>query len=65
MTDKGGKITHEFSLIKGFTYVAQVVFKCFTHSVNSAEFPNDSVQTLESNEHVVVEADSVVKTQKS
>ncbi|KAF2198107.1 hypothetical protein GQ43DRAFT_474844 [Delitschia confertaspora ATCC 74209] len=47
VTDKGGKITNEFTLIKGFT----------------AEFPEDSVQALESNEHITVEADSEVKTQ--
>ncbi|KAF2245501.1 hypothetical protein BU26DRAFT_568080 [Trematosphaeria pertusa] len=45
--DQGGKVTHEFSLIKGFT----------------AEFPADKVHTLESNDHVTVEADSEVKTQ--
>ncbi|KAF2122350.1 hypothetical protein BDV96DRAFT_640395 [Lophiotrema nucula] len=47
VTDEGGKIINEFSLIKGFT----------------AEFPADKVHTLESNEHVTVEADGEVKTQ--
>ncbi|KAF2816913.1 uncharacterized protein BDZ99DRAFT_456713 [Mytilinidion resinicola] len=47
VTDKGGKITNEFKLIKGFT----------------AEFPADSVSALETNEHITVEADSEVKTQ--
>ncbi|ETS82489.1 hypothetical protein PFICI_04365 [Pestalotiopsis fici W106-1] len=46
--DQGGKITHEYSLIKGF----------------AVEFPKDSVQTLESHEHVkAVEADQEMKTQ--
>ena len=39
------------------------IYDNFTHPINRAEFPDDSVQTLESNEHVNVEADSVVKTQ--
>ncbi|KAF2089609.1 hypothetical protein K490DRAFT_37075, partial [Saccharata proteae CBS 121410] len=47
VTDQGGKITHEFKLIKGFT----------------AEFPDGTVHSMESNEHVTVEADSEVKTQ--
>ncbi|EOD43627.1 peptidase inhibitor i9 [Neofusicoccum parvum] len=47
VTDQGGKVTHEFKLIKGFT----------------AEFPEDAVHSLSTNEHVTVEADQVVKTQ--
>ncbi|KAI4635744.1 uncharacterized protein J4E87_000699 [Alternaria ethzedia] len=47
VTDQGGKITNEFTLIKGF----------------SAEIPDDVVTTLSSNEHVNVEADGEVKTQ--
>ncbi|KAF1942232.1 hypothetical protein EJ02DRAFT_444188 [Clathrospora elynae] len=47
VTDQGGKIVHEFSLIKGFT----------------AEIPDDAISTLESNEHVTVEKDSEVQTQ--
>ncbi|PSN71288.1 hypothetical protein BS50DRAFT_570681 [Corynespora cassiicola Philippines] len=47
VTDQGGKITNEFTLIKGFT----------------AEFPPDKVSALETNEHITVEADSEVKTQ--
>ncbi|KAF2736787.1 hypothetical protein EJ04DRAFT_510890 [Polyplosphaeria fusca] len=47
VTDEGGKIINEFTLIKGFT----------------AEFPADAVHTLETNDHVTVEADSEVKTQ--
>ncbi|KAM0557960.1 hypothetical protein ACHAPJ_005124 [Fusarium lateritium] len=43
--DQGGKITHEYNLIKGF----------------AVEYPSDSVQTLESHEHVkAVEADKEV-----
>ncbi|KAL1860405.1 hypothetical protein VTK73DRAFT_7360 [Phialemonium thermophilum] len=46
--DNGGKIGHEYSLIKGF----------------SVTFPDDAVQTLESHEHVkAVEKDQEVKTQ--
>ncbi|KAI4630875.1 hypothetical protein J4E83_002399 [Alternaria metachromatica] len=45
--EQGGKITNEFTLIKGF----------------SAEIPDDVVTTLSSNEHVNVEADGEVKTQ--
>ncbi|KAF2719303.1 hypothetical protein K431DRAFT_114361 [Polychaeton citri CBS 116435] len=45
--EQGGKVTHEFKLVKGFT----------------AEFPSDSAHTLESNDHINVEADSEVKTQ--
>ncbi|KAB2578070.1 Uncharacterized protein DIS24_g4742 [Lasiodiplodia hormozganensis] len=45
--DQGGKVTHEFKLIKGFT----------------AEFPEGTVHSLATNEHVTVEADQVVKTQ--
>ena len=61
---QGGKITKEFKLIKGFTYVD------FIHSSQrvwlmtcSAEFPEDSTHTLSTNEHIDVEADSEVKTQ--
>ncbi|KAF2193305.1 hypothetical protein K469DRAFT_551842 [Zopfia rhizophila CBS 207.26] len=45
--DQGGKITNEFTLIKAFT----------------VEFPADKVHTLETNDHVTVEPDSVVTTQ--
>ncbi|PVH99737.1 hypothetical protein DM02DRAFT_672470 [Periconia macrospinosa] len=45
--EQGGKITNEFTLIKGFT----------------AEFPEDKVHTLSTNDHITVEADSEVKTQ--
>ncbi|KAJ5317594.1 hypothetical protein N7508_002102 [Penicillium antarcticum] len=46
--DQGGKISHEYSLIKGF----------------AVEFPDSVVNTLESHPHVEnVEADSEVKTQ--
>lgn len=45
-TDQGGKIGHEYTLIKGF----------------SVEFPEDAVQTLESHEHVkAVEKDQEMK----
>ncbi|KAH7133491.1 hypothetical protein EDB81DRAFT_804134 [Dactylonectria macrodidyma] len=46
--EQGGKIEHEYSLIKGF----------------SVSFPQDSITTLESHEHVkAVEADQPVHTQ--
>ncbi|GKU02571.1 peptidase inhibitor i9 [Fusarium langsethiae] len=46
--DQGGKITQEYSLIKGF----------------AVEFPADSIQTLENHEHVkAVEADGEMRTQ--
>ncbi|KAK3721721.1 hypothetical protein LTR37_002886 [Vermiconidia calcicola] len=47
VTDQGGKITHEFKLIKGFT----------------ADMPDDKVSTMQSNEHINVEADGKVTTQ--
>ncbi|KAF4975952.1 hypothetical protein FZEAL_7332 [Fusarium zealandicum] len=47
-TDQGGKITQEYSIIKGF----------------AVEFDDDAVQTLESHEHVqAVEKDGTVSTQ--
>ncbi|KAJ5856539.1 Proteinase inhibitor propeptide [Penicillium soppii] len=46
-TEKGGTIRHSYSLIKGFTI----------------EFPDDTVQTLESTEHVHVEQDGAMNTQ--
>ncbi|KZZ91180.1 Proteinase inhibitor, propeptide [Moelleriella libera RCEF 2490] len=43
---QGGKITHEYNLIKGF----------------AVEFPSDAVSTLEANEHVkAVEKDGEVR----
>ncbi|KAI1169851.1 hypothetical protein F4777DRAFT_162077 [Nemania sp. FL0916] len=46
--DQGGKITHEYNLIKGF----------------AVEYPQDKVNTLSSHEHVkAVELDQEVKTQ--
>ncbi|KAH7022509.1 hypothetical protein EDB80DRAFT_878053 [Ilyonectria destructans] len=46
--DQGGKIEHEYTLIKGF----------------SVSYPEGSVNTLESHEHIkLVEADQPVTTQ--
>ncbi|KAJ3560386.1 hypothetical protein NPX13_g9319 [Xylaria arbuscula] len=46
--DQGGKITHEYSLIKGF----------------AVEFPEDKVNTMSQHEHVqAVEVDGEMKTQ--
>ncbi|KAI9737826.1 MAG: hypothetical protein M1834_009195 [Cirrosporium novae-zelandiae] len=44
---EGGKITDEFTLIKGF----------------AVDFPADAVHTLATNEHLNVEADQIVHTQ--
>ncbi|MCJ1239937.1 hypothetical protein MMC14_007936 [Varicellaria rhodocarpa] len=44
---QGGKITHEFTLMKGFI----------------VDFPADKVGVLESNEHINVEQDSELQTQ--
>ncbi|USP75672.1 hypothetical protein yc1106_02946 [Curvularia clavata] len=57
VTDQGGKIVNEFTLIKGFTQT------WLTSVPNSAEIPDDVVSTLESNEHVTVEKDQEVRTQ--
>ncbi|KAJ6116103.1 Proteinase inhibitor propeptide, partial [Penicillium sp. IBT 18751x] len=46
---KGGIIKHEYSLIKGFTYVRSSL--------------EDLAQTLDSTEHIHVEQDGVVSTQ--
>ncbi|KAK7707882.1 hypothetical protein SLS57_009141 [Botryosphaeria dothidea] len=54
VADQGGKVTHEFKLIKGFTYDYPTLF---------AEFPADTVHSLATNDHVTVEADQEVKTQ--
>ncbi|KAL2797046.1 hypothetical protein BJX66DRAFT_298657 [Aspergillus keveii] len=43
----GGTIKHEYTLIKGFT----------------VEYPDDSVGTLEANEHIHVEQDGEVRIQ--
>ncbi|KAF2456222.1 hypothetical protein BDY21DRAFT_348269 [Lineolata rhizophorae] len=47
VADQGGKVVHEYKLIKGFT----------------AEFPPDAVHTMKTNEHITVEADQEVRTQ--
>ncbi|CZT19909.1 uncharacterized protein RCC_05765 [Ramularia collo-cygni] len=47
VTEQGGKVTDEYTLIKAFT----------------AEFPDDQVHTLASNDHITVEKDQEVKTQ--
>jgi hypothetical protein len=76
---KGGKITHEFKLIKGFTYVSpfsalspgptthQPHHPKFgsldTNTTPSAELPDDLVSTFESNDKITVEKDSEVTTQ--
>jgi hypothetical protein len=65
---KGGVIKHEYSLIKGFTYAIHQSGprpdpSRANHPINSAEFPEDHVGTLESDEHIHVEQDGEVKTQ--
>ena len=64
--DQGGKITHEYSLIKGFAYVPGQLndnvheLTCIPNG--SVTFDKDAVTTLESNEHVqAVELDKEVK----
>jgi hypothetical protein len=67
--DQGGTIQHEYSLIKGFSYVLlQVLSTCYllltSTSCNRVSFPKDSVSTLENHEHVkAVELDKEVKIQ--
>lgn len=64
VTDQGGKITNEFTLIKGFRYAAwRLHLPAVALTYYSAEIPDDVVSTLSSNEHVNVEADSEVRTQ--
>jgi hypothetical protein len=69
-TDQGGKIEHEFKLVKGFTYVSlqcrhYVLYSYCEYGLmnNSASFPEDKVHTLSSNEHINVENDGKVTTQ--
>lgn len=63
--DQGGKIVHEFTLIKGFTYIFALspVACSDANTKGSAEIPDDCVSTLESNDKITVEKDSEVKTQ--
>ncbi|KAK4504947.1 hypothetical protein PRZ48_002910 [Zasmidium cellare] len=65
VSDQGGKVVNEYKLVKGFTYVKgqehTIQKQVLTYS--SAEFPDDKVHSLSSNEHVNVEADSKVTTQ--
>ncbi|CAF9934192.1 MAG: hypothetical protein ALECFALPRED_005882 [Alectoria fallacina] len=44
---QGGTIKHEFTLIKGFT----------------VEFPNETVHTLKTDDHIHVEQDGQARTQ--
>ena len=62
--DQGGKIVNEFKLVKGFTYVHQPRgYGGSADSHASAEFPDDKVHSLSSNEHINVEKAGVVTTQ--
>ncbi|KAK6441803.1 hypothetical protein LTR95_001969 [Oleoguttula sp. CCFEE 5521] len=66
VTEQGGKIEHEFKLVKGFTYVGPLLRQTRGHKADearSASFPADKVHSLSSNEHINVEADGEVKTQ--
>lgn len=61
--DQGGSIKHEFTLIKGFTYVASrylLAIACLLERGDSAEFPADKITTLEKNPHLDVEQDKEV-----
>ena len=68
-TDQGGKITHEYTLIKAFAYASHDLLALARTKTNLScqsrvSFPEDAVQTLESNEHVkLVEKDQEVRTQ--
>ncbi|KAF2168119.1 hypothetical protein M409DRAFT_21566 [Zasmidium cellare ATCC 36951] len=63
VSDQGGKVVNEYKLVKGFTYAyAPFVLKQIL-TLYSAEFPDDKVHSLQSNDHVNVEADSKVTTQ--
>ncbi|CAF9926783.1 hypothetical protein IMSHALPRED_007046 [Imshaugia aleurites] len=44
---QGGTVKHEFTLIKGFT----------------VEFPNETVHTLKTDDHIHVEQDGAARTQ--
>ena len=61
----GGTITHEFTLIKAFTYVhlSAIYNMAPSDTLHSVEFPEDKVGTLSTNEHINVEQDGEVKTQ--
>jgi hypothetical protein len=77
--NNGGIIRHEYSLIKGFTYVATVYALSLRpprlHAATpaaigpadiesrSVEYPDDQVQVLESTEHLHIEQDGEVRTQ--
>ncbi|OQD80205.1 hypothetical protein PENANT_c038G00181 [Penicillium antarcticum] len=62
--DQGGKISHEYSLIKGFAVSRFPKTQTADQIPFSVEFPDSVVNTLESHPHVEnVEADSEVKTQ--
>ena len=60
----GGEIKHEFTLIKGFTYVTSRNLhfsRCLL--VCRVEFPDDKVGILQTNDHIHVEQDGEVTTQ--
>jgi hypothetical protein len=74
--DQGGKIGHSYNLIKGFSYVhtawlhlhvpvpEPALLSLTPRLFCSVDFPEDSVSTLESHEHIkAVEKDQQVKTQ--
>lgn len=55
---------HEYKLVKGFTFVTQQsALNANRLTFYSAEFPDDKVHSLQSNDHLNVEADSKVTTQ--
>ncbi|KAI7278737.1 hypothetical protein KC345_g5794 [Hortaea werneckii] len=62
-SDQGGKIVHEFKLVKGFTADTELCADTAFLAHISAEFPADKVHTLSSNEHINVEDDKQVTTQ--
>ena len=63
--EQGGKVTHEFKLVKGFTYgpSKSLGSQVPRSKIHSAEFPADILHTMQSNQHIEVEADKEVRTQ--
>ncbi|KAK3172861.1 hypothetical protein OEA41_006186 [Lepraria neglecta] len=55
---QGGTIKHEFTLIKGFTYCSFLyMVPDILLTQPSVEFPNDTVHTLQTDNHIHVEQD--------
>lgn len=59
--DQGGKVTHEFTLIKAFTLVYHRMMTFLTSY--RVEYPEGHTSILSSNDNISVEQDGEVKTQ--